>query len=141
MNKTERAWLAGIIDGEGSISISDRRRDGRWFRLDLDIGMTHETTIDYIFHLTDLGNKGQRDDGDDRHAICHLWRASGEDAQIILKQVLPFLVTKRQQALIALEFPIPPKLTAREVSLGQKVDLAVRKTQEARYTQMRIANA
>jgi hypothetical protein len=141
MNKTERAWLAGIIDGEGSISISDHRKKGRWFRLDLDVGMTHRETIYRIQTLTGRGNIDLREPKKEEHSQCWIWRVSGPDAQAILKEIKPYLVTKRDHAETALEFPLPPKLTPQEISLGKSVSKALRGIQEIVYYRMRILNA
>jgi hypothetical protein len=93
MTPTEAAWLAGIIDGEGSVS-----KKGNGYTI--TITMTCETTIRKIFELTG-GNFRERPvesrGGNTKpwHKDAWNWWVSGDDADRVARAVEPYVVTKR----------------------------------------------
>lgn len=101
-------WLAGLIDGEGSISIrSGRAGPGRGFRrhysLRLSIWMTHRPTMEKLPSIA--GGKclpaAPRGIGKKKG---YVWERTGPKAAAVLRRVYPFLVTKKEQAHLGLEF-------------------------------------
>ena len=89
MNQVEAAWLAGIIDGEGSIYIRRSRKketDNFTYALSVRVGMTHK-----------------------RKKKIFLWTLDTRKAEKVLKEVYPYLVTKKEQATLALAFCSIPK--------------------------------
>lgn len=99
------AWVAGIIDGEGSVSIQ-RKADGNLEVL-LRVSMTHELTVRTIKVFAHVGKVRQ-----DKSRMSSggkdvwEWRVKGKKAVSTLRQCMPFLVTKKVQARIALEFAL-----------------------------------
>ena len=126
------AWLAGIIDGEGSIRIEAPHRKDRptkRFRLHLTIGMTHPATIEQIQKIAHCGSCYKRIHLNPRHKTCLTWRATDKQAAGVLRLCFPLLVTKREQARIALQFielhtlstqgrRLPPSIVARYEELA-----------------------
>lgn len=103
------SYLAGFFDGEGSISIS--RIKGKLGRNDIfvvliSISNTNPEILSYIckefggnFHQT----KHQIKDGYKRKNI-YKWSASSKIAENFLSKILPYLILKKEQANMALEF-------------------------------------
>jgi hypothetical protein len=111
------AYLAGFFDGEGHIAIV-RRTDARKrhkngtvskylrFCLNIAIGQTTRDVLD-LFHAEFGGSIahtiGKR--SYDRGTYYRWdWRCGTAQASNALTQMLPFLIVKREQALLAVEF-------------------------------------
>lgn len=95
------AWLAGVIDGEGSIcaSASYRKRDGKLqVKLLVSVTNTSEPLLTRVLEVARRGNIGPvRVPA--RGLPFRMWRASGHAAvEDVLRRVLPFLVAKRDRA-------------------------------------------
>ncbi len=105
MTNEEKAYLAGIIDGEGCISIYSKERNGpRRFGLRLTIYNSDLQLMDWITKR--LGGKAvecitHRQQGRLRN---YQWATEGHRAIKVLSQVYPYMVMKRKQAGIAFEF-------------------------------------
>lgn len=103
LSETEKAYLAGLIDGEGSISlIQTQNRPGP--QLKISIGNTNPVMIDWIhsnvgrgfIHFRELSKKNPK------HKDSYVWTVSHGDAEWVLKEVYPYLVIKKPQAKIVL---------------------------------------
>jgi hypothetical protein len=101
------AYVAGLIDGEGSIVI-----DVAWcasgspcHSLRVSICSTSRLLIDWL-----LGVYGGSASNDTRSSIkrgrrpCWAWRLSAARAQHFLESVYPYLIEKKRQASLAVEF-------------------------------------
>ena len=97
MTETEKAWLAGIFDGEGCVW-------SRWPKRKnvlIEIKMTHKQTIERINeifpgrislgHLSGLSIKPQ-----------WRWSLDTNGTRRFITLMLPYLVTKKREAEIAL---------------------------------------
>lgn len=101
------AWAAGIIDGEGCIRIQRRRKGpGFDYRLDVGVEMCHIGTIDRLFQIFVRGSTrmGTTKSPLTNHHQLYCWKVVGHDAANVLRCVLPYLLTKRERAELALEF-------------------------------------
>ena len=112
LSDTQWAYLAGIMDGEGSFSIA---RGGRkpgpghpngytnW-QLKISIGNTNDGLHDWL--LKNVGGAkymGHRSKTD-RHKNGYNWQLHGkENMKEMILGVLPYLVMKKAQALVALD--------------------------------------
>lgn len=105
------AYAAGIIDGEGCISIFKhrKRRDtkhGYIFALTVRVSNTNEYIINWlkmqfgggICKMADRTSKGYKN--------CWQWSLSGKKASDFLKLVEPYLLIKHPQAEIAIAFQV-----------------------------------
>lgn len=119
------AWLAGIIDGEGSISLThswNRTNKCQQWDLVLCVTITHRPTIERIKHITHVGNVyGQLPRGLSKRYL-YRWMCSANKAGSVLRLCVPFMTTKRRQAEIALEF-IGLKHLAGHTRTGRPVSL------------------
>jgi hypothetical protein len=143
MTETEKAYLAGFIDGEGSIGIYPDYRSSRNYRLVLTVSNTNKDVIDWIANI--VGEKHSRQvkvkttkdcpswQGEkDRWKDCYsIWFGSGI-AQSVLKEVFPYLIVKKQQATIAIEYPIG--------KYGKHITLETRNIKEECYKKMKPLN-
>ena len=109
MTETEKAYLAGMIDGEGCITISCNK--DRYFAMFVVLTGTHKTHIEYCANMTGLGSvqsvKRSAPWGD-----VTRWVISSTEAQEFLEAILPYLFLKKEQAEVAIKFQ-------REVSLDK----------------------
>lgn len=109
------AWLAGIVDGEGSIYIMVNPRKGKVdadgyirkrdnYILSLAIQSTDKVMAPEALKITGVGavwpqrsfKENQRD------TLC--WKVSGRKAAKVLEKMLPLLRVKQTQAKLGLEF-------------------------------------
>lgn len=104
------AWLAGIIDGEGSIYISKRNRlsdpvrhyKNVEYELFLEVGNLSKAMILKAQDI--IGGKGSLQEknygGKPYYRLCLCSR----DAETVLKAIQQYLVAKQKRAKLALEF-------------------------------------
>ena len=120
-NTSKFAYIAGLIDGEGTIGIykrSDKNKDynskGRGlslYKLSISIGQKNGAMIDWLYGnfggtifkkeqvTTVPGNKKHYD-----HQMYE-WKLNKiDELEYLLKRIIPFLIEKKSQAQIALEF-------------------------------------
>jgi hypothetical protein len=100
LSKTDAAYLAGFIDGEGSI-IALKRPDGSIKSYRLHAANTHLPTVRWCKRVTKLG----RIDVYDRPGCLPIgtWKVHGVKAASILVQVLPFMRIKKVKARRAIK--------------------------------------
>jgi len=95
------AYLAGLIDGEGSVVLFLTKK--QTLQLRVTVYNTNETLIDWL-RITFGGCKykvGRRQK--ENHAQEYQWFISCGDAHAILAAVLPYLIIKQARARIAIE--------------------------------------
>jgi hypothetical protein len=104
------AYLAGIIDGEGTIGITevtrplgDRRRVNSTFRAYLSITMT-EPTIPLLLAETFGGKVRTYPPRREGHKATMCWSIDSGRAAAACEQLLPYLRLKRQQAELVIAF-------------------------------------
>lgn len=104
MTKEELAYLAGIIDGEGCITVCCWRKT-RQHVLRLKIA---NTNLDLMMWLSDKLNHPYHPTTDNgtRRRACYEIAISGRRAIQILEEVYPYLVVKHKQAGLAMDFPL-----------------------------------
>jgi len=111
-------WLAGFVDGEGSIGVTSGPG-----RLRLRISNTNEIVLRYIQYLVGGWISGPKERG--KNSKPH-WTItiSGTKGKTILEKILPFLVIKRKQAELAIQCPFSlsgVSLTKKEKDLRDKL--------------------
>lgn len=113
MSRSHRlAWAAGFIDGDGHITIqrrSTKYKDKVYQGHYLRVGAC-QASMPPLEELRKLfggsirpKNSGRNPDGYNRKPQW-IWSLSTEEANAALKELLPFLLHKRQVALLALQF-------------------------------------
>jgi hypothetical protein len=105
------AYAAGLFDGEGSILITKHycnrpTKPYRRFQLKVSIGMTHYPTVEALYQR--FGGSIIRNDSahNNRPAnrIQYHWYSWSDHAYRFLVEVEPFLITKREEVLLGIEF-------------------------------------
>ena len=101
--KDERwaAWVAGIIDGEGYIGIQKMASGSTVYRPFISVKMTDSGPIEKLRALTGVGTVYTEKPTTENRRLVHAWRAQGEVAIQVLRDVYPWLVLKTRQAKIA----------------------------------------
>ena len=106
-NEIKLAYLAGIIDGEGSISISDNRKTQKkmHFTTQLSITSTDEILLKWI--TTNFGGKYSsytpKQLAKNTRKNAYKWQVSGKMLATLLNSVLPYLVIKTREAEVMIE--------------------------------------
>lgn len=97
---TDFAWLAGLIDGDGSFYCTKNSK-GR-VEPHLTIEMACETTIDHII-ATFGGAKYKTNHTDRNRRTIYRWRPSLVWVRLHGPQLIPFLITKKGRAIAMVE--------------------------------------
>jgi hypothetical protein len=100
LNPEQRGYLAGIIDGEGSI-ILYKRRDV--VAMMLMVSNTGKMLLDWIAETTGVGAVCAQYKATQKRKATWFWRCNADAAESVLKQIRPHLVLKTAQADLALK--------------------------------------
>lgn len=107
MNEIDLAWVAGLIEGEGSITITrlQRRIKGEvrsvGYALCLSVTMTDEDCIN-ILHTLFAGTKCIHHRGNDKKRRSWIWQVSSRRAGEVLDTLSPYFRSPRVQEKCAL---------------------------------------
>ena len=113
MTPTERAYVAGIIDGEGSIEYiqRDRIRHDRkgkpvhkvW-NIRMEVPQVDGRLIDYLIETTAEGTRDmKRFPGNDNWQDQHRWRVGYRGVYRILKQIHKYLIVKKEKSELVIK--------------------------------------
>jgi len=103
--EADRAWLAGFLDGEGTISYVERDRgDDHTPTHDVRVFFTNcdREPLDHFAALT-AGHVYQHDgERENRYGSrpCFRWQMGTHDGALLLRELYPHLRTKRKQAAL-----------------------------------------
>lgn len=134
------AYLAGIIDGEGSIQINKSRNTSGSYTYFLKINIT-STSIEWLFNLREqwggigsfhVESPEKRAKKSPKWKPRALWDLHQKNARAVLEVILPYLRIKREQALLALNF--------RTNSRGRYMVPELREHQEQSMVRMKKLN-
>jgi LAGLIDADG endonuclease len=106
ISKTDLAWAAGFLDGEGCITIirvSNRYSSGTYYVISLQVTQRVRKPLDKLANM--FGGEVRRHNLKQRGGYWY-WYRYGNNALEILEKVLPFLVLKEAQAKIAIDFQL-----------------------------------
>jgi hypothetical protein len=97
------AWAAGFFDGEGSISISRQgTKKADLFYLRCEVTNTHRGSLE-IFQNLFGGQIYERALRNNRKRL-YIWRGVGPVGAQMLEDLLPYLVVKKERAVLAISF-------------------------------------
>ena len=113
MTATERAYVAGIVDGEGSIEYVQRQvirhdRPGKpvhkvW-NIRLEVPQVDGRLIDYLMETTAEGTRDmKRFPGNDKWQDQHRWRVAHRGVYRVLKQIDKYLIVKGEKAKLVID--------------------------------------
>ena len=127
MKRTDLAYLAGIVDGEGYIGISadhrNRNPDRPCWRLRVVVTNTNEWLMHHLKFSIGGGTIRLRNGN---LMPCYQWSIERGKAAEFLKLILPYLRLKKPQAELAIKFQASVTRSTRKLTEGQ---LAVREAE------------
>ena len=114
MTPTERAYVAGIIDGEGWVEFRrvNRRRNTRPGKpvyktliIRMEVPQVDGRLIDYLMATTAEGNRDIKTyPNHPTFQDQHRWRLSHHGVYRVLKQVYNYLIVKREKAKLIIDY-------------------------------------
>jgi len=135
------AYMAGIFDGEGTFSITKTQPKGYTnprYSGRVMIGMVEREVIELFANRYGGSVLVERVPG---RKLVFRWKKVGdsENTAIVVKELLPFLIAKRKQAELLLEYIISKKSTGFQRNQG--VPLSELQRREDFYLRMKELNA
>lgn len=103
MKKVDAAWLAGLIDGEGSISMSLGSKNKVSLTPSLVVAMTTPSVLREIVRITGFGKVSRGYQNGFGRKPIYRWGIVSRQAASVLRKLIPFLRLKRKQALLVLK--------------------------------------
>ena len=113
MTATERAYVAGIIDGEGSIEYVQRNvirhdRPGkpvhRVWNIRMEVPQVDGRLIDYLIETTAEGVRDmKRFPNNDNWQDQHRWRVAHRGVYRVLKQIHKYLIVKGEKSKLVVD--------------------------------------
>ena len=98
------AYIAGIVDGEGSITYGQRleHRKGKpraykYQNIRIEVAMTHKETIEYLHQALGCGHVNIRPKMSHQNFDQWRWRCSHRDALEVAKAIVQFAKTKKDK--------------------------------------------
>ena len=106
-SETEKAYVAGIIDGEGSFYLGavkniSKPYSEKFYSSTLSVEMGCKSVPEWLHNNYGGGLYSRIRHG--RNYEMWIWKANGVLAEKITKEIYPYLVEKRKEAEIFLEF-------------------------------------
>lgn len=92
LSPTEAAYIAGLIDGEGTIALSRRHR-GDERQLVISISNTERPLLDYVLHTLGAGRITTKRAYKPAHSPSFTFAIDNRQALCLLQQIAPFLKT------------------------------------------------
>lgn len=96
---TENAWAAGIVDGEGCISVGrNNGLGGKYIGMHVIVRMADKEAVQKIARIAGVGSLKLHRPFTARRRPLWEWHSSSQEAASVLRRLLPYLVTKKIQA-------------------------------------------
>jgi len=102
LTPTECAYIAGIIDGEGSLTIHKQRTGGKGYVAKLDMGNTHKGVVTYLQNL--FPGTVKKYIKESPYKDVWYWRIHASKIRELLPQIYPYLIIKKKLAKLYLEY-------------------------------------
>ena len=103
LSAAEAAWLAGLIDGDGSISLTRRHRNENR-QLEISVANTDLNLLQIVKTLVGLGRITRKRIVSEQHTPGGAYLISNRQALSLLVQLLPYLRTyKARRARLVVE--------------------------------------
>jgi len=129
ISDVDKAYIAGLFDGEGSIHFKrkpEKKRSGTYdcMRISMEISMTDRSVLIWVHEVLGVGTlnkkprKGKRVDGSN-YLMQYRWRCTFRDAFYVCCLLWPFAHTKLHKIQQVIEH-----YTNEKVNMNNIVDLA-----------------
>ena len=113
MTPTERSYVAGIIDGEGSIEYTQRdriRHDRKGkpvhkvWNIRMEVPQVDGRLIDYLMVTTDEGVRDMKHyPNNETWQDQHRWRVGYRGVYRVLKQIHKYLIVKKEKSQLVID--------------------------------------
>lgn len=110
LTDTEAAYIAGLIDGEGCVGVyvitRSRREISPQFTIFMSVAMTDEKTVKWLHKVIGFGSvhvyKNSKRDPE-KYKPAWIYKVATRQAAQLLARIIPFMITKREQAELLVE--------------------------------------
>ena len=127
MNETDKAYIAGLFDGEGSVEFTKRKekkKNGTYScrRISMEISMTDQSVLMWLHEVLGVGTltnkprKGLRKNGT-KYLMQYRWRCTFRDAYYVCLLIWPFAHTKLPKIQKIIEHYSHIKMNGKVVNL------------------------
>jgi len=96
LTEVQAAYLAGLVDGEGSILIAKAREGRNTWRL--TISSTYRPVLEWCLLTIGAGSIVRANRYNPKHATAYWWQCYSWNAKAVLEQLLPYMLIKREKA-------------------------------------------
>ncbi len=146
INDTDKAYIAGLFDGEGSVDFTKRKekkRNGTYScrRISMEISMTDQSVLMWLHEvlgvgtLTKIPRKGHRKNGT-RYLMQYRWRCTFRDAYYVCLSIWPWSHTKLPKIQKIIEHYSEQKLGKENPKKGKGADVVDLKEYKMRKEMM-----
>lgn len=121
-SKTDAAYIAGILDGEGYIALSRKTdsttRSGYCYRPSVAVTNTKHDLLKWLQRKTGLGNVRVMKKRNAKHKQAWRWELWSQQARQVLITVHRYLVIKRKQSALLMYFATEHGVRNRQGKMG-----------------------
>lgn len=118
MSSEEAAYLAGLIDGEGTVTLTKREKSAQR-SIVITIANTERCLLEFTLSIVGVGRISSKLTYKENHTPSYVYQVSGRQALTVLEQIVPFMHSyKKERAILALSDYI--RLTPRNGRYSQK---------------------
>ena len=104
LTTTQKAYLAGLIDGEGYIYFRRRSGDSKWWG-GVQINITNKkiisTLLEWVGGGTPIWNKGSENK---KWMPRYRWEIGAKDSEKLLNQIKRYMIIKKENAELYLKY-------------------------------------
>lgn len=103
MTPVEQSWLAGVIDGEGWIGIRKRNEIKGYYSSNIGVTNCNIPFLLNIVKITGVNRVYSKKRSNPKWRDVYRWHLDGDRVIDVLKQILPYLIIKKNQASLAID--------------------------------------
>lgn len=101
LSPTDAAYIAGFLDGEGSIMVFKHRNA---YALRVSFANNKLNVLEWIRDRAGVGNITKKERASSKHATSYALLINGQAAKTLLDQISGYLVVKKEQSEIGISF-------------------------------------
>lgn len=102
LHMNDAAYIAGLVDGEGSVMLTERKAGTVHLRV--AVSNTFKPVLEWLGEITGIGSVYRHEPNKSNHKVGWSWRCHSNGAEELLRQIRPFLRIKPFQADLAINF-------------------------------------
>jgi hypothetical protein len=144
LSETEKAYIAGLVDGEGTIGMAkthEEKGDRQYrYRLRFNIAMTDLEVMMWLAQITRAKLGAGRCQNPKKHAKAYRIAFSEIAGEDLVRQIEPYLKVKRQQALMYLRYREVQKFSLAHRTAHRNQIKSIRELRDWFYDEFRRLN-